>query len=171
MERTTNHTLFLFTVLWLVLLSLLTPGECALLVVSLENSCSVTQLCDPDSQWWWQLALTALGEMAWTSRMPLDFYLLPGLESESVESPVWVQYRLTFQITRTTPPGDSILDLRCDWANLGSSEDFSLEISCSACFAPRCVLLQQVWLVHSGRLINVIGGHDDTLVISDPFGH
>ena len=49
-------------------------------------------------------------------------------------SPVRVQYRLTFQITHicTTSPGNRIFDLRCDWANLWPSGDFSLEISCSA---------------------------------------
>ena len=137
----------------------------------MENSCSEIWLCDPDSQHWWQLALTALGETGQTSRIPLDFCLLPGLESESLGSPVRVQYVLTFQITCTTPPGDSILDLRCDWVHLWSSGDFSPEITCSVCFAPWCVLLQQVRLGHSRLFISIIGGLDDTLVISDPFGH
>ena len=32
-------------------------------------------------------------------------------------------------------------------------------------------ILELVWLNHSGLLISVIGYHDETLVISDPFEH
>ena len=136
------YTLSLFTVLWLVLLSLLAPfGVCALWVVSLENSCSETQLRDPDSQHWYcqcWLPWVRMGEVIQCLWISLHL----GMEREFVGSPVWVQYRLTFQFTHTTPPRDSNFDLRCDWANLWLSGDFSLEISCSACsYTMVCVLL------------------------------
>ena len=52
-----------------------------------------------------------------------------------------------------------------------SSGDSSWGLVALPALIPWLVFLEQVWLGHSGLLISVIGCHDDTLVISDPFGH
>ena len=71
----------------------------------------------------------------------------------------------------TTPPGGKVHKI---WDMIGLISDCQ-ETSPQRLVAPPAATpwypLEQVGLNHSGLLISVIGCHDDTLVISDPFGH